>query len=412
MNFSDWLYNLAIHTAVPLVSVGQYLGFSGREPERHASLKFDIPSEDFLSNDIQIWFHCASVGEAGLVNQLLTWTNEMELKQDEILVTTQTLSGLNQIDHEQKTLLPVDYPGLIGPLTRWVDAGTLIVLETELWPNLFRLHPNQLYLFNARISDSTINWYRRLKPLISSALDHCDGILARSDEDYRRFGELASAGVDRESVGNLKWTSILNPPENDLETPFNDEDLMFVVGSTHEGEERFILEALVDLEVNLILGPRHLNRVDDVAQILDEFGYNWVKSSNYSSGEESNSEIDVFLLDEFGLLEASYSLADLAIIGGSWDSTGGHNLLEAAQYGVPVLTGPNLDNFRASADFLSDQGMLTRVEESQELFAVIGEMLGADRTDKNEDLERLHETVRPIRDRYRTALIDCVREST
>lgn len=402
MKATDWIYNSLIHLVLPVVAAGTYWSFRGRSPEKHTSLKFTVPSSKLLDNPTRLWVHCASVGEAGLANQLLSWRTEFGLESDEILVTTQTLSGLNRVDHNRKVLLPADYPTLIGPMVDRVDAECLVVIETEIWPNLYRLHPNKLALLNGRISDDSYESYRFVRPFLRVALSHCDVICTRSEGDRSRFEELSPDAVPIKVGGNMKWTRSLNPPDDEISIRFSNNRPIVVAGSTHPGEERIILESLKERNVNLILAPRHLNRLKEVKGIFSDFSwYSWIQSSQLGEGLRVPKEKNLLLIDEYGRLESSYSRADLAFIGGSLDTTGGHNLMEAAQFGVPVITGPNLDNFRPSAEMLDAIGLLTIARDDDELMRLLGKWeFNPSSSKRSEQVTKLHEKIRPIKDTY------------
>lgn len=405
MKWTEWLYNTVIHAGLPVAVAGSYYGFQGRDPHTHTVRKFSTVSSHDLEAPVQLWLHGASVGEAGLINQILDWTEDLQLNSNEIFVTTQTLSGLEQIDHSRKVLLPADYPALIGPLTRRVDANTLAVLETEIWPNLFRQHPNDLLLLNARMSDATSNSYSRIRSLIRDSLNHCENILARTEKDRERFSSYQLGNSAVELGGNLKWTRCLDPPEpSEYFDSTRGQSPVVVLGSTREGEEELLLDALADLDCRIILAPRHLERIGDVKDILGEFPFRWIGSSRLDSTDNRSDEYDLILLDEFGCLEAAYGSADLALVGGGWSENGGHNPLEAAQYGVPVVVGPDMSNFRESTRFLRDLGILT-IAKSASLRSVIRDTLNeGSEKDRTVRLERLHDRIEPIQDRYRSAL--------
>lgn len=405
MRFFDWVYNGLIHGALPIVVPQTYLSFNGRNPNYHTAKKFDVPSSDVIDPPTTLWIHCASVGESTLVNQLLEWNEEYEVPRERIFVTTQTLSGLRNVKHRRKILLPFDYPGLIAPLVHGVQANCLIVIETEIWPNLFRLHPNKLALLNGRVSDETFGMYKMITPIMRTALNHVDTILARSEHDQERLGSLGPESTSVNLGGNLKWARCLDPAADDASFEFESDRPLVVVGSTHEGEETMILEAMKDRNVNLILAPRHLDRLNSVESDVKESGWDWLRFSEIDS--ESSISENLVLLDEFGRLEGCYRKADLAVVGGSWDSTGGHNLLEAAQYGVPVVTGPNLSNFRDSAELLQNIGLLDVVNSVDELRSFL------DRWEESRDQEnpgdwetRLRENLKPIKDTYVSAIRD------
>jgi 3-deoxy-D-manno-octulosonic-acid transferase len=177
-----------------------------------------------------------------------------------------------------------------------------------------------------------------------------------------------------------------------------------VVGSTHQGEETLILDALQNFDFNIILAPRRLNRVESIQKILDERDFSWERLSDRNCSEAKEVSSQVLILDEFGRLEASYGRGDLAIIGGSWDDTGGHNLMEAAQFGLRVITGPNLKNFRSSASLLKDLNLLDVAEDEDELSSLVDRSLRELKEGSSKLSSRLRDEVVPIKNRYQEIL--------
>jgi len=406
VKWTEWFYNILVHLGLPVAVAGSYYGFRGRDAHTHTARKFGTVSSRHLEAPVSLWLHGASVGEAGLINQLLDWTDDLGVNQNKIFVTTQTLSGLDRIDHHRKELLPADYPALIGPLIGRVNADTLAVLETEIWPNLFRQHPNNLLLLNARMSDATQETYFKIRPLIRHSLNYSDTILARTEADRKRFQEYVSVESALELGGNLKWTRCLDPPEpSSYFVSGTKEPSVVVLGSTREGEEELLLEVLDGFDCRIVLAPRHLDRIGDVREILRDFQLRWICSSEIESSEKITSEYDVVLLDEFGRLEAAYGSADLALVGGGWSENGGHNPLEAAQYGVPVIVGSDMSNFRESTQFLDDLGILTTADRRGSLRRTMREKLN-EQSDEHRTvrLEKLHDRIEPIRERYVSVL--------
>jgi 3-deoxy-D-manno-octulosonic-acid transferase len=155
----------------------------------------------------------------------------------------------------------------------------------------------------------------------------------------------------------------------------------------------------------MILAPRHLNRVEGVEKTLSDFHLQWVRSSELSKPTDPFDEVDVVLLDEFGRLEAAYGTADLALVGGGWSENGGHNPLEAAQYGVPVIVGPDMSNFRESTVFLRELEILVTAESRNELVEAVRNFLDGTGEDKQSDRSgKLQERIEPIKKHYLDAL--------
>ncbi|MFB6345756.1 MAG: 3-deoxy-D-manno-octulosonic acid transferase [bacterium] len=403
MKLPEYLYNGIIHLGLPVAAAGTYLAFLDRNPYQQTLTKFSTPSSDVLRGPCNIWFHGASVGEAGLINQLIAMAQDIGVQTDRIVVSTQTESGLESVDHNRKFQLPADYPALVGPVSDELDADCLAVVETEIWPNLYRLNSGKVILLNARISDDTYRYYRWLSPLLNVTLNHTQSVYARSDRDYDRFLELGVDSKKLGTAGDLKWTRALDPPEEQVEVPWHGEDRrVLTVASTHPGEEKMVLDAVDHETFAVNLAPRHLSRLDEVEDLLNSMGLNWEYWSNLPLAQ--GRSLDVLLVDEFGLLEGLYRGSDLAIIGGSWRTSGGHNLLEAAQYGVPVITGPRIDNFREMAELLEGTGLLEVVSEKELDRAIQNQTTALSNKKLRSKTDTLRSAIKPVHTRYIDAL--------
>jgi 3-deoxy-D-manno-octulosonic-acid transferase len=253
-----------------------------------------------------------------------------------------------------------------------------VVMETELWPNLFRrcgVRRTPLVLANARLSARSARGYRRVASLTSATLQDVTRIAAQSGGDAAR---LVALGVPAERVavtGNIKFDITL--PDRlpqlamALRVSFGRRPV-WIAGSTHEGEERMLLEAHAALrrrypDLLLVLVPRHPERFAAVAALATRQGFRLARRSVL----DDPAGAAVYLGDTMGELQLLYAAADIAFVGGSLVPTGGHNLLEPAALGRPVLCGPYLFNFTAIAELLIEAGAATQVATSGELAAAV-----------------------------------------
>ncbi len=175
--------------------------FRGRDPVPHTARKLNPIPTDALPEEVRVWLHGASVGEMSLVRRVRGWLEETGVRRERILVSSGTLSGLERLDHPHRILLPYDYPRLMEPLSRRVGADLLLVLETELWPNLYRYHEGRIVVLNGRMKAPTYRGYRRVRSLMRCTLRRCRRGLAPSSREARRFRALAGNGREVTAAG-------------------------------------------------------------------------------------------------------------------------------------------------------------------------------------------------------------------
>lgn len=375
---SLWLYRLLLGgllpVALPVIKLRQWLTGKSR-PRFRDRLGRALPEIPVGG----VWIQAVSVGEVELARRLVA---EMEQQAPELplLVSATTATGL---DLARRTLgerlpvfpCPIDLP---GPVSRVFDAARprlLVLVETELWPELIHqagVRGVPVAVVNARLSEGSFAGYRRVAGRLRSLLAPLALVLARTAADADRFAGL-NIPKDRIVItGNVKYD--LARDERALEW---EEAIrraaggrpILVAGSTMEGEEGQVLDALAGLGADgatplLILAPRHPERFDGVARLLSDRG---LVFSRRSSGDALPTDTDVFLIDTIGELARSYRLARVAFIGGSLVPTGGHNPLEPAVWGVPVLSGPHVHNFLEVYDEMTEAGAAHLVADSDEL---------------------------------------------
>ena len=306
-----------------------------------------------------IWVHAVSVGEvlavAGLVREL-----KRAFRLYRVVVSTTTATGQqlaqSRFGEDNVFYFPLDFAFAIEPYLRRLQPELVVVAETEFWPNFLRLaHASgaRIAVVNARISDRSFPRYCRWRLILSRVLRPVDAFLAQTEEDRRRLLAIG-ASPDRVQVsGNLKFdVTMPDPPPivASLRAAFQQAQAqpVMVCGSTVEGEEKLLLDAFAKVREKfpramLILAPRHPERFADVAQLLENSAIPFWRRSAWSGEPLSGG---VLLLDSIGELASLYALADLALVGGSLVPRGGHNILEPAKYGVPILVGPYTENFR------------------------------------------------------------------
>jgi 3-deoxy-D-manno-octulosonic-acid transferase len=333
-----------------------------------------------------IWIHAVSVGEviavSGLVREL-----GLKLPGWRVVVSTTTRTGQSlareRFGTENVFYYPVDFAWAVRAYLRALRPRLFVLAETEFWPRMLwecRLAGIPVAVVNARISDRSYPKYLRLRFLWRRILRALTVVLAQSEEDVSR---LLAIGVGGERVrvgGNLKYDVRATADSalvDAIRAALPDGAKVLVCGSTLEGEERILLEAWPELvaaapEVRMILAPRHPERFEVVADLLVRSGVKWARRSVWVDGEFKAGSI--LLLDSIGELASVYSLALVAFVGGSLVAAGGHNPLEPAQYGVPIVMGHHYENFRGIVEALREQEAI-RIVDAEGLSGVLVELL-------------------------------------
>ena len=334
-----------------------------------------------------IWLHAVSVGEVLAVSRLV---GELEraFPEFELFISTTTRTGQDlarqRFGAERVFYCPLDLPWAVRATLITLKPRLLILAETEFWPNLlsgcFR-RSIPVAVVNARISDRSWPRYRSLSGLWRPFLSRISCVLAQSENDAARL-KVIGCTPDRVSVaGNLKFdvraakqadaTRLLKTLAAGLR--------IVVAGSTLEGEEAALLQAwprllAADAQLAMVLAPRHPERFATAAALLDQSGIPWIKRSDWRAQPESSIQPiqpgQIVLLDTIGELASVYSIAAVAFVGGSLIPTGGHNPLEPAQFGIPIVMGPNYVNFRAITDDLLAHNAL-RIATKEQLTSTL-----------------------------------------
>lgn len=330
-----------------------------------------------------IWVHAVSVGEtiaaAPLVKALLARRSDAK-----ILMTAMTATGRARAqalfgDAVSYAYSPYDTPGSVRRFLKRAHPQALVVMETELWPNMIERTAAAdvpIFLVNARLSERSAKGYQRVSGLVRSLLRNLNWIAAQADSDARRF-VVIGASEDQVSVtGSIKFdvevTDALRADAGALRSQLGRERPVWVAASTHEGEDQQILDAHREIlrkhpEALLILVPRHPERFDDVAALVRKQGLSMLRRSADKAGNVSQ----VYLGDTMGELMMLYGAADMAFVGGSLIERGGHNPLEPAAWGMPVGTGPHVFNFADIYERLDQGGGLVKAHDASTLAAEV-----------------------------------------
>jgi 3-deoxy-D-manno-octulosonic-acid transferase len=313
-----------------------------------------------------IWVHAVSVGEVLAASRLV---NELSAcaPQYRVLLSTTTRTG-QRLARERTGAthtfyFPLDFPWIVRRYLRVLDPVLLVLVETELWPNLLtacRQAAIPVAVVNGRISDRSLPRYMRLRGLWKQILSGVSIVLAQSEEDAKRLKAIGAPAGRVSFAGNLKFDVRSAEPAaitTSLREKLPSGTRVLVCGSTLEGEEEILLDAFQQLQKTIpncvmILAPRHPERFGRVAQLLKNRSMQWVRRSNWMKRPVKIKPGTVVLLDSIGELGSVYALASVAFVGGSLVPAGGHNPLEPAQFAVPVVMGTHYANFRAIIDTL------------------------------------------------------------
>lgn len=361
---------------------------------------------------VDIWLHAASVGE---VNAALPLLSAIYNKYPEkcFLVTTTTPTGAQLLKQKNPLnvihqFLPIDYSLLIGRLVKNYQPGCVLIIETELWPNLFRCcyHKNiPVCTVNGRLSRKTLETYGWIRELYKTTLQYSSRILTRSDNDSKAYIALGAAPEKVSTIGNIKFSASLNTPGKNRSTPDHN---YILAASTRPDEELLIATAWQKVKPSacnhlLVLAPRHPQRLNE---ILKQLGPLNLSIAVRSRAETVNENTDIYIADTVGELTDFMADADIVFVGGSLVPIGGHNILEPAALGKPVLFGPHMENFASEAEQLLNCHAAIQVADAWQLAEIFADIL--QHPDKYAELgtnaRQLIEQYRDTADRYVTEL--------
>ncbi len=327
-----------------------------------------------------IWVHAVSLGETIAAVPLIKALKK-NYPQSAILVTNMTITGSQRVkavfgEDVYNAYIPYDLPDAVARFLNKINPRILVVMETELWPNLFAACKKRhipIVVTNARLSEKSAKGYRSIAPLAREILSAITMLSSQAEADADRFIAL---GMPKERVrvtGSLKFDLELSPEITakgaDLRQLLGKNRKIWMAASTHPGEDEIMLTAHQKIrakfpEALLMLVPRHPERFDSVAAFVAEKGFEVVRRSTKASMSDN---VSVYLGDTMGEMMILYSACDVAFVAGSFVPVGGHNVIEPAALHKPVVTGPYLFNFTEITDFMLKAEGMVKVNNADEL---------------------------------------------
>jgi 3-deoxy-D-manno-octulosonic-acid transferase len=346
-----------------------------------------------------IWIHAVSVGET-LAVVALARQIQRRFPEREIFLSHVTPAGREAGEARLPGLagrfyLPLDWRCCARRAVNHVRPALLLIVETELWPNLLRAADEsgtRIVLVNARLSDRSFRRYRLVRPFMRRVLENVDQICAQSPTDAERFVALGARPERVTASGNLKFDAV--PPRAGEFTDVLGKALrrahrgpVIVAASTMPNEEALLLPVWTQIrrrhpQALLILAPRHPNRFETVAQFLAQEGHSLVRRTSLETEDgklaAQIASPGVLLLDTIGELAGIFKLADVVFMGGSLVPTGGHNVLEPAFWAKAIVFGPHMHNFRDIAQLFLEARAAVQVADAEGLSRAVLELLGDD----------------------------------
>ena len=344
-----------------------------------------VPVAPRRSGNIRcIWIHAVSVGEVNLLPRLVD-----HLKQNYgdlcFAISTTTQTGLqlaqSKFPNDQVFYCPSDFSWAVNNALNRIEPDMMLLTELEIWPNLISLTANRnipVVLINGRIGKQSFNGYRRIRFLFANILSRLTLALVQTDDYRDRLNFLGMPDEKIAVTGNIKFDNAFSTPQTSAKQAiqelanFDDDDFVFVAGSTLELEDRLLLEIFAELRtrhpsLKLVLVPRHPERVPQLENAVRKLKLGYSLRSKLNSECVRNQQNDILIVNVIGELGIWWQLADAGFVGGSMGQRGGQNMIEPAAFGVPIAFGPDTRNFKDVVQLLlGDQGA-KRIHDRHEL---------------------------------------------
>jgi 3-deoxy-D-manno-octulosonic-acid transferase len=375
---SPWFAYQAIRYKKYVASLGQRMGY--------------LPVSFNVDGDSSVWIHAVSVGEVLTARPLIADLRRCypDLR---VFLSTTTIAGhelarRNVPNVDEVFYFPFDLGVVVRRTLDLVRPKLFIMMETEIWPILLRecrRRGVKTAIVNGRLSSRSFPRYRFVRPFMRRVLEDIDRFCVQSDESARRFIDLGADPGRTIVTGSLKFDSLEASQSRSRERVLRYFRIaparpVVVAGSTMKGEETAVLRAFRRIRATsptalMILAPRHPERFDEVTDLCRSEGWKTLRRSR-DLAIDAEPRADIVVLDTIGELAAVYQLGTVVFVGGSLAATGGHNVLEPAIYGKPIVFGPHMDNFREIADACVAAGAAVRLDDEAQLERTLSELLG------------------------------------
>jgi 3-deoxy-D-manno-octulosonic-acid transferase len=328
-----------------------------------------------------IWAHAASVGEIVATSSIIKETAKV-MPDQTFLVSVVTPTGYQmakRIIPEATGIIyfPLDLPWLVEKVVQHIRPSIFMMVETELWPNFLKIakkYDVKTLMVNGRISDKSAKRYHMLMGILKDMLNNVDLFCMQSEQDAQYIISLGAEPSRVVVTGNTKYDQTYTDIKEEQRTEvrcmlgLQNAEPVIIVGSTHKGEEEMLLAAFQEVrgkypQVAMVIAPRHVERAGEIEELYRQAGIVIRKRTE----ETMNNGVQVVILDTIGELGKIYSIADIVFVGGSLIPKGGHNILEPAAHGKPVLVGPHMFNFKDIYALLSKRGVCETVQNPTEL---------------------------------------------
>ncbi|HCG6789333.1 TPA: lipid IV(A) 3-deoxy-D-manno-octulosonic acid transferase [Vibrio parahaemolyticus] len=375
------IYTLLLALASPILLFGLYKS-KPNKPKFGPRWKEHFGITPKLNTDQRpIWIHAVSVGESIAAAPLIKALKKQSPEQT-ILVTTTTSTGAEQVEKlgslVEHRYMPIDFSFAVKGFLKATNPKQMLIIETELWPNtLNTVHKAgiPITVVNARLSEKSCNNYAKVQPLFNLLHPKLTQVLCQTESDATRFAQLGVAKEKLTVTGSIKFdiqiSDEVKAKAKELRSVLGEKRPIWIAASTHKGEDEQVLEAHKQVleshsDALLILVPRHPERFDSVFELCQKHSLETIRRISQSDVAESTQ---VYLGDTMGEMLILIGAADVCFMGGSLigDKVGGHNVLEPAALGVPVITGPSYFNFTEIVASLSQTESLSIIEDSSQL---------------------------------------------
>ena len=362
-----------------------------------------------------IWINLSSVGEINAAEPLIS--KILDKRGEDILITVMTDTGMDVAvtkygENRRVEILyfPLDFNFAIKKICKKLNIKMLILIETEIWPNLIKTVSKyaNVVVVNGRISDKSIGKYMKLKFVLKGVLSKVTLFMMQSEVDKKRIVDIGADSKKVEVTGNIKFDikfeDIKKEEIENIKNKFNTFNKKIIVaGSTREGEEEFMIKLFEKLENYFIfLVPRHINRCEEIENSILK-GKEYIK---YSKGiNESNANI--VLVDEMGILRKLYAVSDIAFVGGTIANIGGHSLLEPLYYGKMPIFGENIQNVKDIGNIIIENEIGVKCKNEEEFITGI-KYIEKVQEEKKRDIENFFEKNRGVTDKTFKNIVDII----